>query len=82
MSIEYQPAPKTHGDIWAALHLPSRGTKLHEVMHQGLPFELLDQIATLVQMPCGHPVLFAGRPRRWREGQKLVVSTLPKAIAW
>jgi len=54
MSIEYQPAPKTHGDIWAALHLPSRGKKLHEGAHKGLPFELLDQIATLVQMPCGY----------------------------
>lgn len=74
MSIEYQPAPKTHGDIWAALRLPSRGTKLHEVVHQGLPFELLDQIATLVQMPradlsraiCGSSTTLARRTKTGR----------------
>ena len=52
MSIEYQPAPKNHGDIWAARRLPARGTKLYELVHHGLSFELLDQLACLVQMSC------------------------------
>lgn len=50
MSTEYQPAPKAHGDIWAALRLPARGTKLYELVHHGLFFELLDQLACLVQI--------------------------------
>ncbi|MNC46463.1 hypothetical protein D3C75_954850 [compost metagenome] len=39
--------------IWSALGLPSRGTSLHELIHQGLPFEHLDQIAILLQVPRG-----------------------------
>jgi putative toxin-antitoxin system antitoxin component (TIGR02293 family) len=50
---EYQPAPPASNCIWSALGLPSRGTRLHELIHQGLPFEHLDQIATLLQMQRG-----------------------------
>ena len=50
---EYQPAPPTSECIWSALGLPSRGTRLHELVHQGLPFEHLDQIATLLQIQRG-----------------------------
>ncbi|MHA6140938.1 antitoxin Xre-like helix-turn-helix domain-containing protein [Pseudomonas mohnii] len=50
MRIENQLAPKTHGDFWAALRLPARETNLYELVHHGLSFELLDQLACLVQM--------------------------------
>jgi putative toxin-antitoxin system antitoxin component (TIGR02293 family) len=50
---EYQPGPLTSDCIWSALGLPSRGTSLHELIHQGLPFERLDQIAMLLQVPRG-----------------------------
>jgi putative toxin-antitoxin system antitoxin component (TIGR02293 family) len=50
---EYQPGPPATDCIWSALGLPSRGTRLHELIHQGLPFEHLDQIATLLQMQRG-----------------------------
>lgn len=45
---EYQPGPPGPEDIWGALGLPSHGTRLHVLIH--LPFELLDQIANLLQM--------------------------------
>ncbi|WP_095054824.1 antitoxin Xre/MbcA/ParS toxin-binding domain-containing protein [Pseudomonas sp. Irchel s3b2] len=51
MSIEYQPGPYVPGGIWEAIGLPSRGARLYELVHQGFPFELLDQTATFVQMP-------------------------------
>ena len=50
MSIEYQPAPSVSESIWEAIGLPSRGAKLHELIRQGLPFGLLDQVARLLQM--------------------------------
>lgn len=50
---EYQPDPPALDCIWSVLGLPSRGTRLHELIHQGLPFEHLDQIATLLQMQRG-----------------------------
>jgi len=49
----YEPGPPMSDCIWSALGLPSRGTRLHELIHQGLPFEHLDQIATLIQMQRG-----------------------------
>lgn len=51
MSIEYQPDPSVPDGIWEAIGLPPRGTKLYELVHQGLSFGVLDQIATLVQIP-------------------------------
>jgi putative toxin-antitoxin system antitoxin component (TIGR02293 family) len=50
---EYQRGSTASDCIWSALGLPSRGTRLHEFIHQGLPFEHLDQIATLLQMQRG-----------------------------
>ena len=50
---EYQPGPTASDCIWSALGLPSCGTKLHELIHQGLPFEHLDQTARLLRMQRG-----------------------------
>jgi putative toxin-antitoxin system antitoxin component (TIGR02293 family) len=50
---EYQPGPPALDCIWSALGLPSRGTRLHDLIHQGLPFEHLDQIATLLNVQRG-----------------------------
>jgi putative toxin-antitoxin system antitoxin component (TIGR02293 family) len=50
---EYQPGPPASDSIWSALGLPSRGSRLHELIHQGLPFEHLDEIATLLQLQRG-----------------------------
>lgn len=51
MSVEYQPVPCVPNGICEAIGLPSRGTKLYELVHQGFSFELLDQLATLLQIP-------------------------------
>ncbi|WP_375154704.1 antitoxin Xre-like helix-turn-helix domain-containing protein [Pseudomonas sp. PDM25] len=50
MNFEYQPGPSVSGSIWEALGLPSRGTRLHDLIHEGLSFELLDQVSSLLQM--------------------------------
>lgn len=50
---EYQPGPPASDCIWSVLGLPSRGIRLHELVHQGLPFEHLDQIASLLKMQRG-----------------------------
>lgn len=47
---EYLPGPPTPGTIWLTLGLPSRGTTLHDLIHLGLPFEFLDQVASLLQV--------------------------------
>ncbi|WP_166360845.1 antitoxin Xre/MbcA/ParS toxin-binding domain-containing protein [Pseudomonas akapageensis] len=47
---EYQPSPSISGNIWVTLGLPSRGTRLYDLIHLGLPFEHLNQIATLLRM--------------------------------
>ncbi|MSU96786.1 DUF2384 domain-containing protein [Pseudomonas mandelii] len=46
---EYQPEPQISPSIWMILGLPSRGTRLHDLVREGLPFELLDRIASLLQ---------------------------------
>ena len=46
---EYQPGPQIPPSIWMTLGLPSRGTRLHDLVREGLPFELLDRIANLLQ---------------------------------
>lgn len=47
---EYRPnVPLTEG-IWASLGLPSRGSQLHDLVRQGLPFDFLDQLASLLRM--------------------------------
>ena len=35
------------------LGLPSRGTRLHDLIREGLPFEFLDRIASLLQVQRG-----------------------------
>lgn len=74
MSIEYQPGPYVPGGIWEAIGLPSRGARLYELIHQGLPFELLDQTASLLQIPradisnaiCVSPTTLARRAKAGR----------------
>jgi putative toxin-antitoxin system antitoxin component (TIGR02293 family) len=46
---EYQPEPQIPQSVWMTLGLPSRGTMLHDLVREGLPFELLDRIASLLQ---------------------------------
>nr|WP_240890420.1 antitoxin Xre/MbcA/ParS toxin-binding domain-containing protein [Pseudomonas sp. TMW22090] len=50
---EYQPGPQIPQGIWITLGLPSRGTRLHDLVREGLPFELLDRIASLLQAQRG-----------------------------
>jgi putative toxin-antitoxin system antitoxin component (TIGR02293 family) len=47
---EYQPEGTVQEDVWAAVGLPSRGTKLHDLVRDGLPFMFLDRIASLLQV--------------------------------
>ncbi|WP_339526476.1 antitoxin Xre-like helix-turn-helix domain-containing protein [Pseudomonas sp. EL_65y_Pfl2_R96] len=35
------------------LGLPSRGTRLYDLVREGLPFEFLDRVASLLQMQRG-----------------------------
>lgn len=50
---EYQPGPQMPQSIWMTLGLPSRGTRLHDLVREGLPLEFLDRIASLLQMQRG-----------------------------
>jgi putative toxin-antitoxin system antitoxin component (TIGR02293 family) len=50
---EYQPGPQIPHSIWMTLGLPSRGTRLHDFVHEGLPFEYLERIASLLQVQRG-----------------------------
>jgi putative toxin-antitoxin system antitoxin component (TIGR02293 family) len=50
---EYQPGPQIPHSIWMTLDLPSRGTRLHDLVHEGLPFEYLERIASLLQVQRG-----------------------------
>ena len=50
---EYQPGPQIPPSIWMTLGLPSRGTRLHDLVHEGLPFEFLERIASLMQVRRG-----------------------------
>lgn len=49
----YQPGPQIQQSIWMSLGLPSRGTRLHDLVHEGLPFEFLERIASLMQVRRG-----------------------------
>lgn len=70
----YQLGPSVSGSIWEALGLPSRGTRLRDLIHVGLSFELLDQVASLLQMQradisnalCMSPAMLARRVRTGR----------------
>lgn len=50
---EYQPGPQIPQSVWITLGLPSRGTRLHDLVHEGLPFEFLERIASLMQVRRG-----------------------------
>jgi putative toxin-antitoxin system antitoxin component (TIGR02293 family) len=50
---EYQPGPQIPHSIWMTLGLPSRGTRLHDFVHEGLPFEYLGRIASFLQVQRG-----------------------------
>jgi putative toxin-antitoxin system antitoxin component (TIGR02293 family) len=50
---EYQPGLQIPQSVWMTLGLPSRGTMLHELVHEGLPFENLERIASLLQVQRG-----------------------------
>ena len=50
---EYQPGPQIPQTVWVTLGLPSRGTRLHDLVHEGLPFEFLERVASLLQVPRG-----------------------------
>jgi putative toxin-antitoxin system antitoxin component (TIGR02293 family) len=50
---EYQPGPQIPPGVWMTLGLPSRGTRLHELVREGLSFVFLDRIASLLQVPRG-----------------------------
>lgn len=74
MKIEYQPAPSLPDSVWETVGLPARGTRLYGLVHQGLPFELLDQAASLLQMQrtdiskaiCMSPTMSAHRAKSGR----------------
>lgn len=50
---EYQPGPQIPTSIWIPLGLPSRGTRLYDLIHEGLAFEYLGQIANVLQVQRG-----------------------------
>lgn len=50
---EYQPVPQISQSIWMTLGLPSRGTMLHDLVQEGLPFQYLERIANLLQVQRG-----------------------------
>ena len=81
---EYQPEPQIPPSIWMILGLPSRGTRLHDLVHEGLPFEYLERIASLLQVQrgvvskaiCMSPTKMARRAKAGRfnavEGDRLL----------
>ncbi|MGH8384272.1 MAG: antitoxin Xre-like helix-turn-helix domain-containing protein [Pseudomonas sp.] len=91
---EYRPGPQSVQCIWTALGLPSRGTRLHELVYEGLSFEYLDRIASALQMQRGvvskamgmSPATMARRRRAGRfntvESDRLValLSVLERAV--
>ena len=50
---EYQPGPQIPQSIWMTLGLPSRGARLPDLVHEGLPFEYLERIASFLQVQRG-----------------------------
>ncbi|MNQ16523.1 hypothetical protein D3C85_295240 [compost metagenome] len=47
---EYHPGPQIQESIWVILGLLSRGTRLHDLIREGLPFEFIDRIASLLRV--------------------------------
>jgi len=84
--------PTEHLDV---PRLPSRGTRLHDLIREGLPFELLDRIASLLQVQqgaiskaiCMSPTTLARRAKVGRfntlESDRLVtmIAVFEKAIS-
>ncbi|MHA6181624.1 type II RES/Xre toxin-antitoxin system antitoxin [Pseudomonas mohnii] len=95
MSIEYQPAPSVSKSIWETIGLPARGTRLYDLVHQGLPFELLDQVASLLKIQrteiskaiCMSPTTLARRMKSGRlntsesDRQVALIALYEKAIS-
>jgi len=50
---EYQPEPQIPQSIWMTVGLPSRGSRLHDLVREGLPFEFIDRISSLLQVQRG-----------------------------
>ena len=50
---EYQPRLHTPQDVWTTIGLPSRGSRLHDQVREGLAFEYLERISNLLQVPRG-----------------------------
>ena len=81
---EYQPGPQIPPSIWMILGLPSRGTRLHDLVREGLSFEYLERIASFLQVSrggvskaiCLSPATMARRAKAGRfnavEGDRLV----------
>lgn len=42
---EYRPGASPTAGLWASLGLPSRGSKLHEYIRNGLPFSFLEHLS-------------------------------------
>ena len=71
---EYQPEPQIQQSIWMTLGLPSRGTRLHDLVREGLRFEYLERIASLLQVQprvvskavCMSPTTMARRAKAGR----------------
>ena len=92
---EYQPGPQISPSIWMTLGLPSRGARLHDLVHEGLPFEYLERIASLLQVHrgvvskaiCMSPATMACRAKAARfnavESDRLValVAVFEKALS-
>ncbi|POA28207.1 MULTISPECIES: antitoxin Xre/MbcA/ParS toxin-binding domain-containing protein [unclassified Pseudomonas] len=47
---EYQPVEAVEAGIWSTIGLPLRGAKLHELVHQGLPFVFYTRVAAILGM--------------------------------
>lgn len=83
------------GNIWADLGLPARGTKLHELVRDGLSFVFLDRISSFLQVEpqvistaiCISPSTLARRAKAGRfntaESDRLValVSVFQEALS-
>lgn len=59
---EYRPGEPTAPDLWAILELPSRGPRLHTLIHEGLPYAFFDRITRVLGMDKKDLSLHAGIP--------------------
>jgi len=47
---KYNPVESVRSGIWATMGLPSRGARLHELVHQDLPFVFYKRLAGTLDM--------------------------------